>query len=67
MKPIYSTGDKVYLTEDDDFNDYEIIEINPADSKDVKDPADNFRYKIRRVKGDRTIIKNESEIFPITA
>ena len=31
MKPIYSTGDKVYLTEEDDFIDYEIVEINAVD------------------------------------
>lgn len=65
MKPIYSTGDKVYLTEEDDFIDYEIVEINPADDNDIESTG-NFKYKIKPVKGDKTMIKDESEIFPIT-
>jgi hypothetical protein len=64
MKPIYSTGDKVYLTEEDDFIDYEIVEINAVDDPLV---SDKYRYKIRPVKGNHTIVKRESEIFPITA
>ena len=31
MKPIFNTGDKVYLTQEDDFTDYEIVEISTAD------------------------------------
>lgn len=66
MKPIYSTGDKVYLTEEDDFIDYEIVEISPVDPNDTLESTDNFKYKIKPVKGDRTLVKSESEIFPIT-
>ena len=64
MKPIYSTGDKVYLTEEDDFIDYEIVEINAVDDPKV---SDKYKYKIRPVKGNHTIVRSESEIFPITA
>jgi len=69
MKPIYSTGDKVYLTREDDFNDYEIIEISPADGidDDSEESIDHFTYKIKIVKGSQTLFKGESEIFPITA
>lgn len=66
MKPIYNTGDKVYLTEEDDFIDYEIVEISPVDPNDTLESAGNFKYKIKPVKGDRTLVKSESEIFPIT-
>lgn len=66
MKPIYSTGDKVYLTEEDDFIDYEIVEISTIDGDDTLDPTENFKYKIKPVKGNRTLFKSESEIFPIT-
>ncbi|WP_276371219.1 hypothetical protein [Chryseolinea sp. H1M3-3] len=67
MKPIYSTGDKVYLTEEDDFVDYEIVEISVEDG-DTMDPSakQKYKYKIKPVKGDKTIEKSESEIFPIT-
>ncbi len=67
MKPIYSTGDKVYLTEEDDFVDYEIVEIAVEDV-DTMDPSaqQKYKYKIKPVKGDKTIVKSESEIFPIT-
>lgn len=69
MKPIYSTGDKVYLTESDDFNDYEIVEITTTDDGDSEGESDNFRYKIKPVKGDGegVVLKSEAEIFPITA
>jgi hypothetical protein len=67
MKPIYSTGDKVYLTEEDDFVDYEIVEISAVDTDNTTDSLDNFKYKIKQVKGDKTKVKGESEIFPITA
>lgn len=67
MKPIFNIGDKVYLTEEDDFNDYEIIEINAVNWSYPPVPADNFRYKIKLVKGQQTIVRGESEIFPITA
>jgi hypothetical protein len=67
MKPIYSTGDKVYLTNEDDFVDYEIVEINPVDGESqTAEHPDNFIYKIKPVKGQETIEKSESEIFPIT-
>ena len=66
-KPIYSTGDKVYLTEEDDFNDYEIVEINAVDENNLQLPMDNFKYRIKPVKGNQTILKSEFEIFPITA
>ena len=66
MKPIYSTGDKVYLTEEDDFIDYEIVEINAVDDGNSQ-TTDKYKYKIRPVKGNQTIVKSESEIFPITA
>ena len=66
MKPIYSTGDKVYLTEEDDFIDYEIVEINAVDDGNSQ-TTDKYKYKIRPVKGNKTIVKSESEIFPITA
>lgn len=67
MKPIYSAGDKVYLTEEDDFVDYEIVEITTADGEDHLFPADKYKYRIKPVKGDQTLLKSESEIFPITA
>ena len=67
MKPIYNTGDKVYLTEEDDFNDYEIIEISAGDEKNREGAGDDVKYKIKRVKGDRTFVRSETEIFPITA
>jgi hypothetical protein len=67
MKPIYSTGDKVYLTEEDDFKDYEIIEITSAEDNEKEKETDNFRYKIRPVNGDTVVVKTETEIFPITA
>lgn len=66
MKPIYNTGDKVYLPDEDDFNDYEIVEISPVDNEKSK-LADDFRYTIKPVKGKEVLIKGESEIFPITA
>jgi hypothetical protein len=66
MKPIYSTGDKVYLTEEDDFIDYEIVEISPVEGVNTAEPTD-FKYKIKPVKGHQTMVKGESEIFPITA
>jgi sortase (surface protein transpeptidase) len=65
-KPIYSTGDKVYLTEEEDFNDYEIVEINAVDDANTQQPLGDFKYKIRPVKGSQTILKSELEIFPIT-
>ena len=65
-KPIYSTGDKVYLTEEEDFNDYEIVEINAIDDGDTQHELGDFKYKIRPVKGSQTLLKSESEIFPIT-
>jgi len=65
-KPIYSTGDKVYLTEEEDFNDYEIVEINAVDDADDQHPLGDFKYKIRPVKSSQTILKSELEIFPIT-
>jgi hypothetical protein len=67
MKPIYSEGDKVYLTEGDDFNDYEIVEITMADDGESSGLEDLFRYKIKPVKGDGVVVKTEQEIFPITA
>jgi hypothetical protein len=67
MKPIYSTGDKVYLTESDDFNDYEIVEITMADDSGIEGESDNFKYKIKPVKGEGVVLKSEAEIFPITA
>jgi len=67
MKPIYSTGDKVYLTQEDDFVDYEIVEITPSDGENILFPTDKYKYRIKPVKGNQTIIKSESEIFPITA
>jgi hypothetical protein len=67
MKPIYSTGDKVYLTEEDDFKDYEIIEITSAEDDEIERETDSFRYKIRLVDGDTVVVKTETEIFPITA
>ena len=66
MKPIYSTGDKVYLTEEDDFVDYEIVEISAVEGNDSQKPNEKYKYKIRPVKGDKTLVKSESEIFPIT-
>ena len=66
MKPIYSTGDKVYLTEEDDFVDYEIVEINSVDGDNTKEHERRYIYKIKPVKGQQTIEKGESEIFPIT-
>ena len=66
MKPIYSMGDKVYLTEEEDFNDYEIVEISLVDGGDNAQDPDHFMYKIKPVKGQQTIEKGESEIFPIT-
>ncbi len=65
MKPIYSEGDRVYLTEGDDFNDYEIVEITGVG--DSSGGEDNLRYKIKQVKGDGIVEKSEEEIFPITA
>ena len=67
MKPIYSEGDKVYLTEGDDFNDYEIVEITIAADGESSAGEDLFRYKIKPVKGDGVVVKTEEEIFPITA
>lgn len=67
MKPIYSEGDRVYLTVEDDFNDYEIVEITMADGGDISGTADGVRYKIKPVKGDGVVVKSEEEIFPITA
>jgi len=66
MKPIYSTGDKVYLTEEDDFVDYEIVEINSVDGDHTIDTKEYFTYKKKPVTGNKTIVKSESEIFPIT-
>jgi len=67
MRPIYSTGDKVYLPEEeDDFNDYEIVEISKDDDLTTSETTGKYRYKIRVVKGDKTVIKGESEIYPIT-
>ena len=66
MKPIYSTGDKVYLTEEDDFVDYEIVEINSVDGDHSRNTNEYFTYKIKPVAGNKTIVKSESEIFPIT-
>ena len=65
-KPMYSTGDKVYLTEEDDFKDYEIIEINAIDDEHPR-TSNYFTYKIKPVKGEETLVKSELEIFPITA
>lgn len=67
MKPMYNAGDKVYLTEEDDFVDYEIVEVSPADDDISKELKEYFTYKIKPVKGDQTLMKRESEIFPITA
>jgi len=67
MKPIFSTGDKVYLTDEDDFNDYEIVEVSAVDDDKEIATSDYFKYKIKPVKGLKTIVKTESEIFPITA
>jgi hypothetical protein len=63
MKSIYNAGDKVYLPEEDDFNDYEIVEVTPEESDGRSE--DQFMYKIRPVNGQRTMIKSESEILPI--
>ena len=67
MKPIYSEGDKVYLTEGDDFKDYEIVEIAVPDGADLSATEDGVKYKIKPVKGDGVVVKSEEEIFPITA
>ena len=67
MKPIYSEGDKVYLTEGDDFKDYEIVEITIPDGGEISASEDSVRYKIKPVKGDGVVVKSEGEIFPITA
>jgi hypothetical protein len=64
MKPIYNTGDKVYLTQEEDYNDYEIVEISPDD--DSIDDSSKYKYKIKPVKGDKTLVRSETEIFPIT-
>ena len=66
MKPIYSTGDKVYLTEEEDFNDYEIVEISLVDGDNTPQDPDHFMYKIKPVKGQQTMVRSETEIFPIT-
>lgn len=62
MKPIYNTGDKVYLPQEDDFNDYEIVEVTPNESEG-KD--EEFSYKIKPVNGQKTMLKSEAEILPI--
>jgi hypothetical protein len=67
MKPIFSTGDKVYLTDEDDFNDYEIVEVSVVDGDKDHNSSEYFEYKIKPVKGLKTMVKTESEIFPITA
>ena len=67
MKPIYSEGDKVYLTEGDDFKDYEIVEVTMPDGRDISGTEDSVRYKIKPVKDDGVVVKSETEIFPITA
>jgi hypothetical protein len=64
MKPIYNTGDKVYLTQEEDYNDYEIVEISPDD--DSVTDSSKYKYKIKPVKGDKTLVRSETEIFPIT-
>lgn len=65
MKPIYSTGDKVYLTQEEDYNDYEIVEINPDEDGNTTDSS-RYKYKIKPVKGEKTLERSEWEIFPIT-
>jgi hypothetical protein len=67
MKPIFNTGDKVYLTQEDDFTDYEIVEISAADVDNHEESSEYFKYKIKPVKGQGVLEKSESEIFPITA
>lgn len=62
MKPIYNTGDKVYLPQEDDFNDYEIVEVTPKESRG-KD--EEFSYRIKSVNGQNTMLKSEAEILPI--
>ena len=65
MRPIYNTGDKVYLTQEEDYNDYEIVEISP-DEKDGTTDSSKYKYKIKPVKGEKTLLRSETEIFPIT-
>ena len=67
MKPIFNTGDKVYLTQEEDFTDYEIVEINQADNDNLEEASKYYTYKIKPVKGQGVLEKSESEIFPITA
>lgn len=67
MKPIFNTGDKVYLTQEEDFTDYEIVEINQADNDNLEEAPKYYTYKIKPVKGQGVLEKSESEIFPITA
>lgn len=62
MKPIYNTGDKVYLPQEDDFNDYEIVEVTPNESE-LND--EEFSYRIKPVNGQKTMLKSEAEILPI--
>ena len=63
MKPIYNTGDKVYLPEEDDFNDYEIIGITEEASEGRAE--EEFKYRIKTVNGQTTMLKSEAEILPI--
>ena len=67
MQPIFKVGDKVYLTENVDTNDYEIIEIISADEQNVYASTEYFKYKLKAVHGPQKVVYGESEIFPITA
>jgi hypothetical protein len=68
MQPIFKVGDKVYLTEEIDTNDYEIVEIIPVDNDPIKAPTEYFKYKLNVVNGrPQEVVYGESEIFPITA
>jgi len=68
MQPIFKVGDKVYLTEEIDTNDYEIVEIIPVDNDNSKAPTEYFKYKVNVVGGrPQEFVYGESEIFPITA
>ena len=64
---MFNTGDKVYLTQEEDFTDYEIVEINPAENETLEESSKYYTYKIKPVKGQGVLEKSESEIFPITA
>jgi hypothetical protein len=67
MQPIFKVGDKVYLTENIDTNDYEIIEIISAEDGSLFAQTEYFKYKLKAVNGPQKVVYGESEIFPITA